>query len=135
MIVTANRAFEGTRYSTWDAWLRVVVLPAARRAGVDRILPATGEHVALAEVNHGRWVVYCHCGGAEMAWDEGLVMCMGCFNSHARHELVRTHFPANRVEIDAVLDRRPLVNRNWRRGETLEQLMRENAEHPLEVMS
>lgn len=133
MIVTANRLFAGNRYSTWDAWMRLVVLPGAYRAGVDRILPATGEHVAVAEVNHGRWVVYCSCGGAEMAWDEGLVMCMGCFNSPAGHALIRTHFPSQRLEIEALLNWRPLANRNWRRGETVKQLMKENAEHLLEV--
>ena len=133
MIVTANRLFSDYAYSTWDAWMSLVVLPGAYRAGVERVLPANGENVAVAEVNHGRWVVYCACGGAEMAWNEGLVMCMGCFNSHAQHRLINVHFPARRQEIEAVLDRRPLVNRNWRRGESLDQLVIENAEHPLEV--
>ena len=69
-----------------------------------------------------------------MAWDEGLIMCMGCFNSHVGHTLLRTAFPGQRQEIESVLNRRPLVNRNWLQSESLDQLVRENTEHPREVM-
>lgn len=87
-----------------------------------------------AYVNHGRWIVKCECGGAEKAWEEGLFMCLSCWNSGHKHQYRRVVFPKERARIEELLIKRPLINRNWSPGETLAQLKKENKEHKGELL-
>lgn len=87
-----------------------------------------------ARVNHGRWVVDCECNGAELAFEEGLFMCLSCYNAGHRHQYRKAVFPKNRQAIELVLMARPIINRNWFPYETLAMLKAENAEHQAELL-
>lgn len=97
--------------------------------GVD----GTGEPLP-AFVNQGNWLVRCECGGAEYAFEEGLFFCCSCKNSTHGHKYRRSVFPKERAKIEALLAVRPLLNRNWEPGETVEDLERENEEHAGELL-
>ena len=89
-----------------------------------------------AFVNHGRWIVACPCGGAELAFDEGWIMCRSCFNGYMKHKFRRVEFPEKefRVQLENILLKRPLDNRNWTPRETLEQIAQENILHAEELL-
>ncbi len=140
MIITANLFFglvenPQQRYRTWDEWrtkflLRYMLRHGVKESGVSDVPPLQ------AFVNHGKWLVRCEnpsCTGAEKVWEEGLVMCCSCLNGHVAHQYLTTEFPANRMEIEEVLEFRAMDNRNWEPSETLADLQIENIEHDLEV--
>ena len=87
-----------------------------------------------AYVNHGRWIVKCECGGAEKAWEEGIFMCQSCFNAGHKHQYRQSIFPKERLEIEKLLEMRPLSNRNWYSNETLIQIEAENKEHKADLL-
>ncbi len=98
-----------------------------------RVVTAPTSEVVYAYVNHGRWVVDCPwCSGAEFAFEEGAFFCESCRNAGAGGKPIRALFPATRQAIERALDGRPVQNRNWRPGESLQQLRAENIEHGLE---
>lgn len=73
-----------------------------------------------ARVNHGRWLVDCPaCKGAELASEDGFICC-SC--GAGRYTVV---WPDNRADIETVLDSRPVANRNWHLGETVDDLLAE----------
>ena len=90
-----------------------------------------------AFVNQGRWLVACPCGGAEYAFEEGWMMCRSCFNGYLKHRIRRVEFPdpAFRARLETLLAQRPLENRNWTPGETLEQMGQENILHAGELLT
>lgn len=85
-----------------------------------RNLTPTEGGTIYAYGNQGRWVADCPCHGAELVAEGQPMVCGTCA---ATHQVV---FPAERVEIDAVLDKRPPANQNWYPGETVAQLKAEN---------
>lgn len=131
-MITANLFFNKT--PTWDSYRVLVLLPAMAK----RLIPEQGyDEKSLplkAYVNHGRWIVKCECGGGEKAWEEGWVMCQSCFNATLGHRYRRVIFPKPRSRIEQLLTVRPEPNRNWRPGETLADLERENSEHRAELL-
>ena len=129
MIVTANHWFS----TTCENWLKSQVLPMARRFGVTIGSITQEVQPQGLEIRQGNWLAICACNGAEYGWEEGFFVCLSCFNAAAGHKLLRTVFPAEREEIENILELRPLPNRNWRPGETLEDLRRENIDHGLGV--
>lgn len=140
MIITANAWFGQappiSRYRSWDDWLRRFVMKHMLRHGVHVRPAAEGRPALLAIIRQGKWLVLCEnptCHGAEKVWEEGLVMCCSCLNSHVNHELLRTEFPADRARIEEMLEPRPLDNRNWEPPETVEDLEQENIDHMVEV--
>lgn len=86
-----------------------------------------------AIVNHGRWIVECpfpNCGGAQAASrTDPRFLCITCGNVGASNRWVRVVWPDHPEAIEDVLAPRPPMNRNWRPGETLEQLELENVGH------
>ena len=135
MIVTANHWFNTPPLwiTDWDTWKRVQVIPMMLRFGI-QINPTQGSwSAATLEVRQGNWLAICACGGAEYGWEEGWMMCMSCWNNAYDHQLRRTEFPPERHAIEALLEPRLLLNRNWLHGETLEVLRQENAEHGIGV--
>lgn len=82
-----------------------------------------------ARVDHGRWIVDCPCHAASMVWlDTPLVWCGGCGNAHIFGQWQRVKLPEERAEIEAALIVRPdAANRNWFPGESVENLLAENA--------
>jgi len=129
MIITANRFFN----TSWQAYkIAAITLGLAKHGlkdfGVDKSEPV------MAFVNKGKWLIKCECGGAEKAWEEGLFMCQSCWNAGHKHKCRRSIFPEQREEIERLLDKRPLENRNWFPGETVDDLLRENKEHEAELL-
>jgi hypothetical protein len=80
-----------------------------------------------ARVEHGRWLVDCPvdgCAGAQLASDsDRRFVCVECAAGPFEVE-----WPLDRDEIEAALNVRPAPNRNWLPGETVADLLAENAE-------
>ena len=88
-----------------------------------------------AFVNHGNWLVFCpKCHGAEYAFEEEWFFCCSCKNSYMGHKYRRLIFPKDRAAIEKLLVVRPLLNRNWQPGESLEKLRQENETHADELL-
>lgn len=137
MITTANHYFGLTpplHMGTWEKWFAQVVSLDMRRRGLSPPWGISNLEPLRTEVRQGAWQVACPgpgCRGAELAWEEGLFMCLSCFNVGIDHLLRRSYFPTERREIEALLEPRLLPNRNWWRADSLADLERENAEHGL----
>lgn len=86
------------------------------------------EHALHAEINHGRWVVQCECGEAQLTHpDDPWFMCGTCANEHKGWSWRLVVFPENRAEIERLVDARIHDNlRNWKPGETVEGFVLEN---------
>ena len=134
MIVTASTYFGG---KSLDWWLLGVMVPLARRSGVRLREPSEDLPPVPTHVNEGRWKVKCPdgtCHGYEEAWEENFFVCGSCLNSAVGHRVLRTAFPADRVEIESILTRRPLMARNWELYESTAELMLQNAAHSSELI-
>ena len=132
MIVTANHWFaDGPKPApTWAAFKATFLLRHMVRHGVQG--RGLADAPALpAIVRQGKWLALCPCGGAEKVWEEGQMMCCSCLNGHAAHQFLRTEFPQQRAAIEAILEFRPVENRNWEPPETVADLARENRDHGL----
>lgn len=121
MIATATNEYLAALFhrppaGLWHRWDREPAVPEGVALGIE----------AHAYVNHGRWVVDCACGGAQLAHpDHDRFFCVDCLNEHAGGLWVQVVWPADSAEIENVLTPRRVVNQNWR-GETLEELEAEN---------
>jgi hypothetical protein len=90
---------------------------------------------ANAEINHGRWIVRCGCGGAEEAtWQDPVFFCLSCGSIDNDSYLKSVEFPpeGERKEIERFLLVRSIENRNWQPGESPSDLEAENREHGLD---
>lgn len=95
---------------------------------------------ALAQVNPldpfervARWIALCpDCpGGSAYVWLDGplIMWCLACCNEGISHQWRRVLLPPNRLEIEALLNARPLSSlRAWVPDETIDDL-REQNEH------
>jgi hypothetical protein len=85
-----------------------------------------------ARVLYGRWLVNCPvCRGAnDVDPDEPVYLCSSC---GWPERLAPVLFPKERTEIERLLLRRPIHNRNWDSGETVADLVRQNIENGCEV--
>lgn len=87
---------------------------------------------AVAEINHGRWIVRCACcaGAEEVDHQTPFFFCLSCGNADNNSHVMTVVFPKDREAIEKVLLLRPdLSNRNWTAKETAEALVLENIEH------
>lgn len=96
-------------------------IPCERNADLPPLVPV---------VNHGRWIIECPCGNADVAPDDGWFLCVSCWNAGVGGEWRPVRFPFLRTGIEAALIVRPAGNRNWRPPETVDQLVVENDAHP-----
>lgn len=88
---------------------------------------ATAQHAARVRVNHGRWVVDCPCGGAQLACrTDHRMFCVDCLNEHVAGAWVPVVWPANVEQIEGILGVRPVDLQNWDPIESVEQLRAEN---------
>lgn len=117
------------------------ILPVTEleRLSLDRLPDLTARaprsRGAAAYVNAGRWIAKCECGGAEYV-DPAMPVffCCSCWNRADGHRWRGVRLPAEpgRSAIEDVLLARPAeVNRNWRPGERVRDLERENTQHGL----
>ena len=102
---------------------------AQRRQGNASALLAP-DPVVQAEVNQGRWLARCSfCSGAELIDPQDLrFYCLSCDMEAAGRRWLPVKLPVQRAAIEAALLKRPKEeHRNWRPGETVADLRRENA--------
>jgi len=130
-MITANKYFNNL---SWQTYYDMVIIPALVKHGLLIYKEINKSAPLSAYINRGRWAVKCECGGGEYAWEEGIFMCQSCFNGGSKHQLRRILFPEVRREIEELLHKRPLLNRNWYPNETLAQLEAENKEHESELL-
>lgn len=90
-----------------------------------------------AYVNHSNWVVDCvFCRDALVAEPGEPFFCPNCCMVSNNGLAMAVIFPDNRAEIERVLLMRPdPEKRNWKLGETVEQLVAENIEHGIGIGS
>jgi hypothetical protein len=138
-MITANSWFKPHGYGSWPLFRKKCIIPSQERHGIKPRgidLEEMAIHLpVMAFVNHGAWLVKCpDCEGAEYAWEEGFYYCFSCHNNSVGHQMRRLLFPEHREAIEAVLERRPLLNRNWEEPETVEDLLLENIAHADELL-
>jgi hypothetical protein len=85
-----------------------------------------------ARIEYGRWLVLCPvCKGAnDVHPGEPVYLCTSC---GWPENLVPVLFPEKRIEIERLLIKRPIHNRNWQPGETVADLVLQNLQHGCEV--
>jgi hypothetical protein len=92
---------------------------------------ATGTPV-LAEVNHGRWIAHCECGGAEVVDpDDPVFFCLSCLNADNGRGLRPVEFPSEKERLqiaEVLLHRKERRSRGWLPTETVGDLKRQNRE-------
>lgn len=139
MIITGNHYFrnlEAVKGDAWE-WFLTQARQGALRRGVNLRPALSDEPSIIYHVNDGAWKAKCpnlNCRGYEMAWEECFFICCSCLNAQAGHRLLRARFPIERREIEALLEIRPLPNRNWELLESLDDLRRDNKLHALELL-
>ena len=129
-MITANTWLK----MSWQAYRLITIVPAMAKQGLGDFGCDITSLPLQAYVNHGRWIVKCECGGAEKAWEEGWFMCQSCYNAKHKHQYRKVIFPEFRKDIEELLSKRPLPNRNWIVNETIGDLMKENEEHNEELL-
>jgi hypothetical protein len=84
-----------------------------------------------AEINHGRWIARCGCGGAEdVSPAEPVFYCLSCGNAENDGRVMKAEFPDQREQIeDELIKRTDMATRNWAPGESADELACENVEH------
>lgn len=80
-------------------------------------------------LNQGRWIACCpDCNGAQLASQtDQRFLCNECANIANGGAWRPTAWPPDRPAIEAALDRRQPANQNWVPGETVADLLAENA--------
>ena len=109
--------------------------PARKWLNRDRIqkMPIYGGKPLEANINHSRWIVDCpNCNNAEFMFEDKLFYCSLCHNYNIDGKVLKVKTPKERKEIEDILKVRPIKNRHWKPGETIEGLKNENISH-LEV--
>lgn len=126
-------------------WITAFSQQMAQRRHLDT--PFTGRvrgTAVTAQVDHGRWIAQCECGGAEYVDpQEKIFYCFSCGNSTLNGDGRPVEFPANRIDIEAelltrdvdeqrglnALDRAlraspalPGLSRSWKPGESIDDL-------------
>lgn len=96
--------------------------------------PGTGLSVYA---NHGRWVLSCPtCNGSQLACPtDPRFICCDCGNIEVEGRWRQVLWPSNHGEVAALLDRRPIPNRNWLPHESLSDLREQNLRHGLDFES
>lgn len=79
------------------------------------------------EANHGRWLVNCPCGGAQLTHpSDRRFMCVECGNADNGHQWRLVIWPPDWQEIEQVLRLRKTPWMNYIPGETAESLLAEH---------
>ena len=104
--------------------------PEARKRLRDRPLVLNREvsnKTVRAEINHSRFLVNCpHCNNAEFLFSDKRFFCSECKNEAIEGKLYKVVMPKDKLQIETLLEPRPIPNRNWKYPETIEDLVREN---------
>jgi hypothetical protein len=88
---------------------------------------------ALAFVNAARWIVACPFDGCSSAQDASFLdqryWCIDCANRAVGGQWITVVWPDNIAEIESTLELRPTGARHWLPGETMQDLIDQNAQH------
>jgi len=111
--------------------------PEARKRLRDRPLVLNKEvssKTLRANINHSRWIVNCpFCNSAEFLFEDKRFFCTECQNEEIEGKLYKVITPGNRLQIEALLEARPIPNRNWKHPQTIDDLIEENKAHSKEL--
>lgn len=122
---TAESAY-GTRWPIAEAAPRLywqAPVPVNLRAEVSSTTDAI-----MVYVNHGRWIAECpDCHGAQLSSPaDRRFMCHCCGNVAINGKWRPVLWPAGTTGLEAALEQRPKLARNWLPGETVAHLLAEN---------
>lgn len=113
-------------------WCAEVVNKARQEAGLSLVPLPDDKHLSEASLlvyaNHGRWVVDCPCGSAQVACrTDPRFFCIECRNVWADGLWVQVEWPKELGVIEELLDKRPVKHAHWTPGEDPMTLLAENA--------
>ena len=118
---------------TAETYFREIDRPEARKRLRDRHLTLNIEEsnkTLRAEINHSRWLVNCpHCNNAEFLFGDKKFWCTECKNAGNGGKLYKVIMPKNKMQIETLLEPRPIPNRSWKYPETTSDLADENRLH------
>ena len=118
---------------TAESYFVKIDRPEARKRLRDRPLELNREvsnKTLKAEINHSRWLVMCpHCSSAELLFNDKKFFCSECKNEVIGGKLYKIVMPKSTLQIETLLEPRPIRNRNWKYPETIEDLAKENELH------
>ncbi len=122
---------------TAESYFREINRPEARKRLRDRhrtLNIEVSNKTLRAEINHSRWLVNCpHCNNAEFLFSDKRFWCTLCGNEGNDGKLYKVVMPKNKIQIETLLEPRPLFNRSWKYPETISDLARENKVHIKEL--
>lgn len=116
----------------WENFLR----PLVGKDKAKNVHKKANGKAVEAEINCGRWIARCKCGGAEVVDpDEPIFMCLSCGNKKNKGLLLPVTFPDKdaRKMIENCLAVREIENCNWKFGEQVADLRKENLSRGLEA--
>ena len=116
------------------------IAAAFHSAGLRKDPPAfnQAQNQVFATINEGRWIAECptHDGGAiVVSQTQPYFLCPTCGSPENAGNWYHIIFPSDKRVIENLLLKRPAkdnfqaINRNWKPGETIADLQRENNEH------
>lgn len=118
---------------TAETYFSKINRPKARKRLKNRSLELNREvsdKKLRAKINHSRWIVLCpHCNNAELLFSDKRFFCTECRNEMIGGKLYRVIMPRNKLQIETLLESRPVPNCNWQYPETIEDLANENKIH------
>jgi len=122
---------------TAESYFTKVNRPEARKRLQNRPLilkREVSDKKLRAEINHGRYIVVCpHCNNAEFLFADKRFFCSECKNEAIDGKLYKVIVPRNKLQIETLLEPRPIANRNWKYPETIRDLAKENELHIKEM--
>ena len=142
MIATAREMFSVSSPREYRDWIieHGPVKAAAAMVGAelsDVGADARGRPPApvLAYINEGRWVGDCpQCNASMMLLHGAPFLCAMCANTDIDCVARPVIWPVDeQAEIEAMLTVRPVANRNWTPGESVDLLRAESIEHRAEI--
>ena len=122
---------------TAETYFRDINRPEARKRLRDRhrtLNIEVSNKTLRAEINHSRWLVNCpNCNNAEFLFSDKRFWCTLCENGGNDGKLYKVIMPKNKMQIETLLEPRPIFNRSWKYPETIDDLARENKVHIKEI--
>jgi spore germination protein GerM len=133
-IFTADDMAPSMDATTYREWMRRVrgISRAAKVVMDGKLIRETPQGTPMyAEVEYGRWVVNCECGGTEnVTPNDPIVFCFSCMNADNQFHVRPVIFPSQKDQknVEAALMRRHHKDMFWRANENASDLDAQNQE-------